>query len=236
MSSVTDRLSANLAAVRARIAAAAQASGRPAAEVRLVAATKYVSAEITRAIVAAGCRDLGESRPQALWAKAESLADLPEVRWHLIGHLQRNKVERTLPVTALIHSVDSLRLAQAIDEAAVRQGRPAAILLEVNVSGEPAKHGFTPAELEEQVPAIAALAHLELHGLMAMAGREELDHDPRREFALLRELLERLAPRVPAPERFRELSMGMSGDFEQAILEGATLVRVGSALFEGIDA
>ncbi|MFO0899575.1 MAG: YggS family pyridoxal phosphate-dependent enzyme [Pirellulales bacterium] len=236
MSSVTDRLSANLAAVRERIVAAARTSGRPPEAVRLVAATKYVSAEITRAIVAAGCHDLGESRPQTLWAKAESLTALPEVRWHLIGHLQRNKVERTLPVTALIHSVDSLRLAQAIDEAAARQGRPAAILLEVNVSGEPAKHGFTPADLEHQLPAIAALPNLELHGLMAMAGREELDHDPRREFALLRELRERLASRVPAPERFRELSMGMSGDFEQAILEGATLVRVGSALFEGIDA
>lgn len=236
MPAMLARLADNLAAVRARIAAAAQASGRVPEAVRLVAATKYVSAEVTRAMVDAGCRDLGESRPQALWAKADALADSPEIRWHLIGHLQRNKVERTLPVAALVHSVDSLRLAQAIDEAAARRGVPTAVLLEVNVSGEEAKHGFTPAGLEEQLDPIAALPHLELRGLMAMAGREDLDHDPRREFALLRTLRDRLAPRLPRPAEFAELSMGMSGDFEVAILEGATLVRVGSALFEGIDA
>jgi pyridoxal phosphate enzyme (YggS family) len=229
------RLAENLAVLRSRIAAAAKASGRSHEAVRLVAATKYVSAELTRTLVAAGCRDLGESRPQALWSKAAALADLPDLRWHLIGHLQRNKVERTLPLTALVHSVDSVRLAQAIDEAAARRGLPTAVLLEVNVSGEAAKHGFTPVGLEQQLDSITALPHLELRGLMAMAGRQDLDHDPRREFAALRALRERLAPLVPRPERFVELSMGMSGDFEQAILEGATLVRVGSALFEGID-
>jgi len=235
MSELARQLADNLAAVRARIAEAAVASGRRPEAVCLVAATKYVSAEVTRALIAAGCRDLGESRPQALWAKAEALADLPGLRWHLIGHLQRNKVERSLSVAALIHSVDSLRLAEAINATAAERGRPAAVLLEVNVSGEEAKHGFTPAGLEEQFAALTALPHLELRGLMAMAGREDLAHDPRREFASLRELRERLAPQSPHPERFVELSMGMSGDFAAAILEGATIVRVGSALFEGTD-
>jgi hypothetical protein len=235
MSELARRLADNLAAVRSRIAAAAVASGRRPEAVCLVAATKYVSADVTRALIAAGCQDLGESRPQALWAKAETLADLPGLRWHLIGHLQRNKVERSVPMAALIHSVDSLRLAEAISAAAAELGRSVAVLLEVNVSGEEAKHGFTPVGLAEQFDAITALPHLEFRGLMAMAGREDLDHDPRREFAGLRSLREQLAPRATHPERFIELSMGMSGDFEAAILEGATIVRVGSALFEGTD-
>jgi hypothetical protein len=230
----TSRMAENLSGVRGRIAAAARASGRDPGSVRLVAVTKYVSAELARALVAAGCGDLGESRPQALWAKAAELAEGPEVRWHLIGHLQRNKVERTLPLVWLIHSVDSLRLAQALDEAARRRGTKASALFEVNVSGEVAKHGFEPAALERQLDELAQLAGLEPRGLMAMAGREDQAHDPRREFAGLRALRDRLARRWPGPARLDELSMGMSNDFEAAILEGATIVRVGSALFEGL--
>src|ERR1700676_3900742 len=131
----------NLQSVRARIAAAAERGGRTAADVTLVAVTKSLAAVTIRPLAAAGCVDFGESRPQELWSKAELLAD-PPIRWHFIGHLQRNKVERTLPLATLIHSVDSLRLLAAIDAAAAAMGRRVPVLLEINVSGDSAKHGF----------------------------------------------------------------------------------------------
>ncbi|MGH6742811.1 MAG: alanine racemase, partial [Bradyrhizobium sp.] len=134
----------NLAGIRGRIEAAARRSGRDAGEVKLVAVTKYVDTEIARNLVEAGCRHLGEARPQELWRKAQALAGQP-IDWHLIGHLQRNKVARTLPLVRLIHSCDSLRLIESIDSEAPKAGiAPAAILLEVNVSGDATKHGFRP--------------------------------------------------------------------------------------------
>lgn len=232
---VAQQIAENLRRVRERIAAAAVRSGRRAEEVRLVAVAKYVGAEETRALIAAGCRDLGESRPQALWRKAAELAGEP-VRWHLIGHLQRNKLARTLPLVSLIHSGDSLRLLEAIQaESAQANPRPTAVLLEVNVSGDAAKHGFAPDELPPLCDALAALDHVEIQGLMAMAGREgDLDR-ARREFALLRQLRDRLQSAWGGRFALDELSMGMSGDYEAAIEEGATLVRVGSALFAGLE-
>jgi pyridoxal phosphate enzyme (YggS family) len=234
------RLLDNLAAVRQKIAHAAQRSGRAADDVTLVAVTKYTSDDVIQELVEAGCRDLGEARPQALWAKAAALAkrfehagqSQTEMRWHLVGHLQRNKVEQTLPLVSLIHSADSVRLLQAIDEAAVRRRVP--LLLEVNVSGDATKHGFAPDELDPALPRIAALTHVDVRGLMCMAAREGDGEVARRNFATLRALRDRLAPNVPESISLAELSMGMSGDYEIAIEEGATIVRIGSALFEGM--
>ena len=224
------RLGENLAAVRARIAAAAAKSGRPGDAVRLVGVTKYVSAATARLLVEAGLNHLGEGRPQELWSKAAALADL-QVHWHLIGHLQRNKVRRTLPLRGVIHSADSLRLLEEISREAMQLKIPADLLLEVNVSGEAAKHGFAPGEVEPLLPQIAALPTLRVLGLMTMASREGDLEQARREFAALRLMRDRLRANCPPNILLSALSMGMSGDFEVAIEEGATIVRVGSALF-----
>jgi len=235
----TARIQSNLAAVRNRIAAAATGAGRRPEDVLLVAVTKYVDAATTKLLVDAGCRDLGEARPQKLWEKAAALADR-NVRWHLIGHLQRNKIRRTLPLTYLIHAGDSLPLLEEIGREATTSEttghRPASVLLEVNISGDAAKHGFAPGDLPPLVDVLSKLPGLEIRGLMAMGGLEADADVERRQFAALRELRDRL--RIEWRGRFalEELSMGMSGDFEAAIAEGATMVRVGSALFEGIGA
>jgi pyridoxal phosphate enzyme (YggS family) len=227
------RLGENLARIGERIAAAAHRSGRPPTDITLVAVTKYVNANIVPLLVAVGCTDIGESRPQELWSKAESLTNLP-VRWHLVGHLQRNKVDRTLPLVSLIHSVDSLRLAQAIDQSAAKSNRHIPALLEVNISADSAKHGVAPAEIEPLLQQLVTLNHVEIRGLMAMASPEgDLDAG-RRQFAALRQLRDGLRSVAPPCIKLIELSMGMSGDFEIAIEEGATIVRIGSALFEGI--
>ena len=216
------------------MAAAAGRAGRRPEDVRLVAVTKYVGPEEIRALVAAGCTDLGESRPQQLWDRAAALHDLP-VRWHMIGHLQRNKVDRTLPLVAMVHSVDSLRLAETIDAAAARDNHKATVLLEVNISREPAKQGLAPEEIEPLLPGLLALGHLEIRGLMCMAGVAGGEDEARHSFAGLRTLRDRLRAICPGAVHWDELSMGMSGDYEIAVEEGATIVRVGSALFEGLD-
>jgi len=230
---LTTRLGENLARVGERIAGAAYRSGRQPSDVTLVVVTKYVDANIVPHLVAAGCTDLGESRPQELWSKAESLTDSP-VHWHFIGHLQRNKVERTLPLVSLIHSVDSLRLANAINESAAKYQRRTGALIEVNVSGDAAKHGFVPSEIEPVLPQLAALSQVEFRGLMCMASPEGDLEAARRQFAELRRLRDHLRSAAPPNIDVNELSMGMSSDFEIAIEEGATIVRIGSALFEGI--
>ncbi len=233
--SAAEQIRANLARVRQRIAAAAARSGREAAAVRLVGVTKYVDAATARLLVDAGLTDLGESRPQELWGKAAALAERPP-RWHLVGHLQSNKVRRTLPVRPLIHSADSLKILEFISRDAQAQGLVSELLVEVNVSGDAAKHGLAPADVEPLLPRIAALPNLAVVGLMTMASREGDLDQARREFAALRGLRDRLTPACPPQVSLRELSMGMSGDFEVAIEEGATIVRVGSALFEGLAA
>ncbi len=226
-------IAANLARIRERIAVAAKRVGRDPDPVTLVAVTKYVGPEEIRGLVQAGCIDIGESRPQELWKKAEALTDLP-IRWHLVGHLQRNKVQRTIPMVAEIHSVDSQRLLAAIDQAAGKLGRRIDVLLEVNVSGEKAKHGFSPSELESALPSLAELREVRVRGLMTMAGLEGGLERARADFRRLRELRDKLQAAAPENIALDELSMGMSGDFEAAIEEGATIVRVGSALFEGL--
>jgi len=230
----SERIAENLAVVRQRMAAAAQRSGRPPEAVRLIAVTKYVDLEATAALLAAGCRDLGESRPQSLWDKAAALP-AADVRWHMIGHLQRNKARRTLPLLTLLHSADSVDLLQTLDRLAAEEGRRVAVLLEVNVSGDAAKHGFTAAQLPDVVARLPHWPQIETRGLMGMAGLESDADQSRREFAALRQLREQLRRELPAGVALDELSMGMSGDYESAIEEGATLVRIGSALFEGLE-
>lgn len=231
---MSQRLADNLASVRRRISEAADRTGRSASEIALVAVTKYASAETARQLAELGCTDLGESRPQELWAKAEALPHR-DVRWHLIGHLQRNKAQHTAPLVSLVHSGDSLRILEALDASAASFGRRLSVLLEVNVSGEEAKHGFRPDEIEPNLSAIAALDNLNVRGLMCMAGLDVDLATARRQFAGLRELREWLRTVAPPTIGLEELSMGMSGDFEVAIEEGATMVRIGSALFEGLE-
>ncbi|HEV3021068.1 MAG TPA: YggS family pyridoxal phosphate-dependent enzyme [Pirellulales bacterium] len=233
MTSTADRIADNLRQVRGRMADAARRVGRSPDDVRLVGVTKYVGSEEALALAAAGCRDLGESRPQQLWQKAAALEGAG-VAWHLIGHLQRNKVARTLSVVSLVHSGDSLRLLEALDVDSAGAGREAvAVLLEVNVSGDAAKHGFEPGQLPP-LAELARLSRIQIKGLMAMAGREGNLDDARRDFAALRQCRDQLRTAWEGRWSLDELSMGMSGDFEAAIEEGATLVRVGSSLFEGL--
>lgn len=231
-----NRLLENLNRVRERIAQAAARSGRGAEAVRLIAVTKYVDLETTCRLLELGCAALGESRPQQLWNKAEELAattTLPR-EWHLIGHLQRNKTARTVAHADWIHSVDSLRLLEELDRQATAQHRRPNVLLEVNVSGQAAKHGFHPTEMEQVVAELGQFKRIAARGLMTMAGAADDLNAARREFAALRQLAEQLSPLWPEETPLEELSMGMSGDFEIAIEEGATMVRIGSALFEGV--
>jgi hypothetical protein len=223
----------NLARIRERIAGAAARAGRDAESIALVAVTKYVDAATAAHLLAAGCRDLGESRPQQLWSKAAD-PRLTGARWHLVGRLQRNKAARTLPLVELIHSVDSRRLLEAINEHAGASDLQPRVLLEVNVSGESAKQGFQADDVRRLLPDLAALRHVNVTGLMTMAPLEGGDEAARATFAALRMLRDELAAECPPNVALRELSMGMSGDFEAGIAEGATIVRIGSALFEGL--
>jgi hypothetical protein len=263
MLEIASQIAANLAQVRQKIADVAARCGRRGEEIRLVAVTKYVGPAEVRALVEAGCTELGESRPQQLWEKAAALEDLP-VRWHLVGPLQRNKIRRTLPLVTLIHSADSPRLVAALDQAAAEAAREkmgtgsaqpqptpgssscdkvpvpifsphrVPILLEVNISGEPAKHGFAPGAIEPVLEELAGYRHVEVRGLMCMASLAGGLDAARRDFAALRQYRDRLRGYCPAGIELNELSMGMSGDYAVAIEEGATIVRIGSALFQGV--
>jgi pyridoxal phosphate enzyme (YggS family) len=226
------RLSERLQAVEMRIAAACQRSGRPRSAVTLVAVTKAVNAALAQQLVDLGMRDLGENRPQELWSKAATLTGRP--RWHLIGHLQRNKVARTLPLVEMIHSVDSLRLLQALEREAARLNLVIRVLLECNCSGEASKHGFAPAEIEGIARHLESCEHVHVCGLMTMAAYDVEAERCRPTFAMLGALRDALAPRLKLPHTMTELSMGMSNDFEVAIEEGATMIRLGTVLFEGL--
>jgi PLP dependent protein len=223
------KLAENLDRVEERLLAACRRAGRSRAEVTLVAVTKTATVEAAAALVELGVRDLGEGRPQELWRKA---AVLPAARWHLIGHLQRNKIDRTVPLVSLIHSVDSLRLMDAVDGFGRKGGSPIPVLLEVNCSGEASKGGFRPDELPALGDKAAALTGISIRGLMAMAPFFDNPRECRPVFAELRKLRERL--RIAAGLPLPHLSMGMSNDFEEAVAEGATLVRIGTTLFEGL--
>jgi pyridoxal phosphate enzyme (YggS family) len=215
-----------------RLRAACQRAGRPREAVTLIAVTKTVGVDAARLLPALGVCDLGENRPQELWRKAESLPN--SIRWHLIGHLQRNKIERTLPLVQMIHSIDSSRLLSALDDEAVRRQQSISVLLEVNASREPNKQGFAPEDLPGLTPQIAALRQVRVRGLMTMAALEEEPEHCRPTFVSLRESRDHLQTELGPAYPLDELSMGMTNDFEIAVEEGATLVRIGTALFEGL--
>ena len=227
-----NRLLENLQSVRTRIEAACLRAGRSINDVKLVAVTKYAQLEWVRELVNMGLLDLGESRPQQLVARAK---ELPEnVRWHMIGHLQRNKADDLLPVTSLIHSVDSVRLFDHLAKAGQRLTQPPQILLEVNVSGEASKDGFQPGALIEAWPRLQLCESLTIAGLMTMAPLDDTPDVARAVFRQLRELRDQLRTESAGQHPLSELSMGMSGDFEVGIEEGATIIRIGSSLFDGL--
>ncbi len=220
-------LSGRLAVVRERIAAAAARAGRDPAGVRIVAVTKGHPLAVAREARAAGLEDLGENRVQEALAKLDAWPDAP-VRWHLVGHLQRNKVKHVVGRFALVHSVDSVRLAAALEEAAAARGLVQEVLVEVNVAGEAQKSGCPAGEAAALVAHAAGLPHLRLRGLMTMAPLTDDTAVQRRTFAELAALRYRLSA---IGYRLDELSMGMTNDFEAAVEEGATMVRLGTALF-----
>ncbi len=228
-SELRSELAERLASVRGRIAAACLRAGRDPAGVTLVAVTKTASPRVAALAAELGCGDLGESRPQSLWAKAESL---PSARWHLIGHLQRNKIDRTIPLVALVHSVDSERVLEALDAFGRKRGMPVPVLLEVNCSGETSKGGFSVIEAMVVGNKAVSLTGVTVRGLMTMAAYADDPESARPTFAMLRELRDALRERTGLP--LAELSMGMSNDFEVAVEEGATFVRIGTTLFEGL--
>jgi len=225
-------LKQNVATVRERIATAAQRSGRDPSAVTLVAVTKRTPPDWARALAELGERDFGENYPQELWAKTEALAGLP-VRWHLIGHLQGNKAKKTLPMVRMVHAVDSLKLLRTLNDLAATLDDPPGVCLQVNTSGEPAKHGWDPEAVAADAEGIAACRAIPVVGLMTMAAYGTSAETARPSFARLRAVRDDLRARTGLA--LDQLSMGMSNDFESAVEAGATLVRVGSALFEGLD-
>jgi PLP dependent protein len=226
-----DWIRGNLESVREQIAEAARRSGRAPDSVTLVAVTKRSPPELVRPLVELGAIELGENYPQELWRKAEALADLP-VRWHLIGHLQGNKAKATFPLVRMIHAVDSLKLLGTLDAMALGHADPPAVCLQVNTSGEASKHGWSPDRILRDADEIAACRAIPVVGLMTIAPFGTSAEEARPSFSRLREIRDALRTRTALA--LDELSMGMSNDFTVAIAEGATLVRIGSALFERV--
>jgi pyridoxal phosphate enzyme (YggS family) len=234
----------NLAIVRDRIAESENRAGRPTGSVRLIGVTKYVDLDATRDLATLGCLDLGESRPQQLWTKADSLRDLP-VRWHLIGHLQRNKVGKTLEYARVLHSIDSERLLKQIvsdakelgafagSEPSNQRAREIELLIEINATSDQSKTGLSPEEGRKLMGLAAELPgdlSVKVRGLMGMSSLDASKSQISKEFEIIRTTRDSWEREfgVSLPE----LSMGMSGDFEIAIEQGATMVRIGSLLFE----
>jgi PLP dependent protein len=217
----------NLARVREQIAAAAARSGRSPDDIELVAVSKTHPAEKVQAAVEAGQLLFGESRVQEARVKIPLLPS--RLRWHFIGHLQKNKIRHALPLFELFHGIDSLALAEDMQRIADEEGMRPRILLEVNVAGEASKHGFSPAALRRDLEPALLLGRLSIEGLMTIPPLAPEAEASRRHFVALRELRDQLETELNL--RLPQLSMGMSGDFPIAIEEGATLVRVGTAIF-----
>jgi pyridoxal phosphate enzyme (YggS family) len=223
----------NLAQVRERIAVAVRRAGRLQEEVELMAVSKTFPAERIREAYDAGLRRFGENRVQEFAGKIEALRDLHNAEWHLIGHLQTNKAAKAVELYHAVDSVDSLRLAQKLDSCAQQLGKKLQVLIEINVGGEAAKSGVAPEsrELEDLLLEAPKLEHLDFRGLMTVPPFADDPFEARPYFRKLRELRDQIAARrLPAVD-MRTLSMGMSHDFEVAIEEGSTCVRVGTAIF-----
>lgn len=230
-----EKIASNLARVRNRIAEAALRSGRKSESVTLVAVTKYVGLSEIRALHDLGIRDFGEARVQDVEKKAKELASLG-LTWHLIGHLQTNKADKAAKIFSRVHSVDSLRVAQAINkEREKAKLPPLPCLLEINVAGEANKFGLAPQlpEISELLKNCSELNAIKIEGLMCMAPHSDTPEPTSRPvFKKLRELFDQANASGAYPNPLTELSMGMTQDFDIAVEEGATLVRIGSALFE----
>ena len=244
-----DQLQQKVARVRQNIAAACACAGRDPASVCLVAVTKSVDTAAIRLLLSAGVNEIGENRVQQLVARAQEVGAEPAPwtepeqrpaspaaapRWHMVGHLQRNKVKALLPHARLIHSLDSIRLADEIESVAARLDVTVDAFIEINVSGEAQKCGVAPGDLEALIAGVRKCGRIRLRGLMTMPPFDPDPEHARPHFARLRELLRRLQETGAVGPEFRHLSMGMSLDYPVAVEEGATFVRVGTTLFEGL--
>jgi pyridoxal phosphate enzyme (YggS family) len=243
------KLTENLRRLQDRIHQACARVGRDRKEITLVVVTKYASLDIIRTLVDMGVADIGENRVQALTKRAAMIDEYlgrrardlsagakPRPRWHMIGHLQRNKVKTLLPWVHMIHSVDSLRLAEEINTQAGKLERVIPVMIEVNAGGEGSKFGIAVAAATHFVEQVTTLPHLEVTGLMTMAPLTDDESVIRATFTRTHELFEEIIGERIADRRvFRWLSMGMTNDFEIAIELGATHLRIGTALFEGIN-
>ena len=225
----------NLERVRERIAAAARAEGRDPSEIRLICVTKGIPVDRIREAVAAGVREIGENRVQEAREKQVQIPRIglvpgPDLKWHLIGHLQRNKAKLAAQLFDVIHSVDSLDLVEELEK---RADRKLETLIQVNVSGEATKEGCRPEEAAKLVEAVLKAKNLQWGGLMTMAPASEDPEAARPVFRKLRELRDQLEKQFKGcfTPRSLDLSMGMSGDFEAAVREGATMIRIGTAIF-----
>jgi pyridoxal phosphate enzyme (YggS family) len=219
-----------LAAIRRRIDDAARSAGRDPASVRLVAVSKTFPIEAIREAYAAGQRDFGENRVQEALQKISRSTDFL-IRWHLLGHLQTNKARKAAPAFAMIQSVDSVELIQKLDREAAESGHQPELLIQVDLAGEATKFGTPPGEVPRLFGAAAACRAARVVGLMTLPPAPDTPEDARPWFRRLRELREAWLDQGVPPSMLRELSMGMSADFEIAVAEGATLVRVGTAIF-----
>jgi pyridoxal phosphate enzyme (YggS family) len=247
MADLKRKLTENIRSIQERIAQACHDANRDPSEVRLVAVTKYVGIDIIKLMVEAGLTDLGESRAQELTKRAAmvneflsrrardvSAGAMPRPAWHMVGHVQRNKVKSLLPWVDMIHSVDSLRLAEDISSQAGKLGRKVDVLMQVNAGGEPSKFGVSVGAATHLAELIAPLPNISVCGLMTMAPLTEDRGRIYDCFMRCRELFDEIYHEVGVGEQFRHLSMGMTHDFEVAIACGATMVRIGTALFENL--
>ncbi len=240
MSKISDRLER----INENIAAACSRAGRSGKKVKLVVVTKTADIEAVREIIELGCRDLGENRLQhfkqiatetdTFLNELEADADAPrKVNWHMIGHLQRNKVKQVLKIASTIHSVDTLRLAEEINNVAGKLGIRPDVLMQVNCSGEPQKYGVPVGAATHLAEQIVTMENLKLIGLMTMAPLTRNKDVVRACFVRAREIFEEIRGERAVTNKFRQLSMGMSQDYEIAVEEGATILRIGSAIFAG---
>lgn len=246
MDKIKARLKSNIDRVLSNIAEAAMRVGRDPKSITLVIVTKYVDLDIIRLLLELGYYDLGESRVQQLVQRSEALredahllcmipdGDVMGPRWHMVGHLQRNKVKQLLPYVYLIHSVDNLRLAEEINNRAKKLNKIQDVLVQVNCSNEPQKHGIAIPAVVHFVEQLLTLPNIRVRGLMTMAARVERPEDARPTFEMLYELFLETKLELRLGKGFEHLSMGMSGDYTEAVKCGATIVRIGSAIFEGI--
>ena len=236
-----NRIEKNLAKIRQSIADACARSGRDPADVTIVGVTKAVETETVKNLIDAGVTDLGENRTSRLverqgeigaWLRRRRTRPAAVVRWHMIGHLQRNKVRSVLNAGVIIHSLDSLRLAEEINTRCEGKGEVVSVLLQVNCSEEGQKHGVAVGAAAYLGELLASMSHIRLAGLMTMAALTEDPEQTRPAFTRLRELFDEMRHAGTGGDEFRHLSMGMSQDYTVAVEEGATILRIGSALFE----